>query len=761
MLTEEPTLWAPIVPLRREISWVIGFRDDRAAQVTELQWVDPPASNAAIRSTSAEVELTTGGPLGPWRSVGAWISTRAPDGSVAPFLLDGPTWARFVRLSMAGPQQAASRWELPSTLRVLERPTDDEYRSVIAEWGALSPAGVYEMLEPPVEPHPDPGALDAGDTPTAAAPIAAGQPVEGRVTRNKDVDWYSVVVPADQDLLAFTVTHSPGAGVGLTLQDEAGAAVRLFGLQTDDPSVTVWGARVKPGTYRVRVEQPVLSTAFTFDTSGSMAEFVPNVREALRGFVRDISPGDEVVKLYPFGEPALTPTWADDPYLLEQLVSTAVVVGRSSAAELTMTPAAKALAQRHGSRAMLVLTDAETTSYDENTALWETLDTVRPVIFTIHTGGSGHPDLTTQLMQDWAMSGGGHYQYAATQSDIDQAFARMTTWLRRPADYSMSWEATTTELQPASIRVATPLGPNGVAVPPPLGRDVGVALLLDTSGSMLERLGTSTRIAVAKDVLTRLVNRTLPEGIPVALRTFKAKKGSCATTLVTKLEPLDRAAMTKTIDRLKIDKGTKTPIGATLRAVAGDLGIRPGPKVVVLVTDGQETCKGDPAEEVQRLRALGLEATINIVGLALDDEELKASMEGWAELGGGTFFDAQDPDSLAAGIAAALRAPFRVYDEAGAIVASGIIGGPAVKVPTGVYRVEVLSDPIRVFEDVDLDPGETADLSLADEEQPGRLHGTESPVHRVFVAHVTGDPEDARMLRCDEVERRHPGAVAG
>ena len=53
---------------------------------------------------------------------------------------------------------------------------------------------------------------------------------------------------------------------------------------------------------------------------------------------------------------------------------------------------------------------------------------------------------------------------------------------------------------------------------------MGVELLLDTSGSMLERLGNSTRIAVAKDVLTRLVNRTLPEGLPVALRTFKAKK---------------------------------------------------------------------------------------------------------------------------------------------------------------------------------------------------------------------------------------------
>ena len=138
-------------------------------------------------------------------------------------------------------------------------------------------------------------------------------------------------------------------------------------------------------------------------------------------------------------------------------------------------------------------------------------------------------------MQDWASSSAGHYQYAATQSDIDQAFARMTTWLRRPADYSMSWEATNTELPDAGIKVGMPLGPNGLPVPPPLGKDVGVELVLDTSGSMTKRLGTSNRISIAKDVLTRLVNATLPEGIPVALRTFAGKGQPCGTRLVTDL----------------------------------------------------------------------------------------------------------------------------------------------------------------------------------------------------------------------------------
>ena len=140
----------------------MGFRDDRAAQVTELQWVDPPASDPAIRSTSVDVEVSLGGPLGPWRSLGTWDLTRAPDGTVRAVPAGGPTWARFVRFTHGRAPAVASRWELPSTLRVLERPTDDEYRSVVAEWGHSSPDGIYEGLVPPAEPHPDPTAARPG-----------------------------------------------------------------------------------------------------------------------------------------------------------------------------------------------------------------------------------------------------------------------------------------------------------------------------------------------------------------------------------------------------------------------------------------------------------------------------------------------------------------------------------------------------------------------------------------------------------------------
>ena len=153
-------------------------------------------------------------------------------------------------------------------------------------------------------------------------------------------------------------------------------------------------------------------------------------------------------------------------------------------------------------------------------------------------------------MQDLAAAGEGFYQYATSRAVIERAFDRMATWLRRPAPYALSYGTEAVDYPPASISVVPA---EGATVP--LGAGVGVELVLDTSGSMIKRLGGATRIAVAKDALTGLVQSTLPEGLPVALRTFKAGKRSCDSTLLVGLEPLERAAMSRLIERLKIEQG--------------------------------------------------------------------------------------------------------------------------------------------------------------------------------------------------------------
>lgn len=95
-------------------------------------------------------------------------------------------------------------------------------------------------------------------------------------------------------------------------------------------------------------------------------------------------------------------------------------------------------------------------------------------------------------------------------------------------------------------------------------------------------------------------------------------------------------------------------------------------------------------------------------------------MAGWTEAGDGSYFDAGNAAELAEAISAAVSAPFRVQAadvESGAAaepVASGTVGGGAVTVAPGTYRVEVLSDPVITFEDVVLGGGESVSL-----EQPG------------------------------------------
>ena len=113
---------------------------------------------------------------------------------------------------------------------------------------------------------------------------------------------------------------------------------------------------------------------------------------------------------------------------------------------------------------------------------------------------------------------------------------------------------------------------------------------------------------------------------------------------------------------------------------------------------------------------LGVDVALNIVGFALEDPALKADMESWAAAGGGVFFDAQDQETLLAGIAAALRAPFRVYDSDGLLVADGVVGGPALDLPPGHYRVEVLSAPPATFEEVVVPVGAGLRLEVGGEE---------------------------------------------
>ena len=214
-------------------------------------------------------------------------------------------------------------------------------------------------------------------------------------------------------------------------------------------------------------------------------------------------------------------------------------------------------------------------------------------------------------------------------------------------------------------------------------------IILDASGSMLQKIGKDRRIDIARQTLTKLVNTTIPAGTPFAFRVFGRMEDSCQSDLDVPLGPLNVQSVSAKIASLEPKNGAKTAIGASLELVASDLREVQGERLVILLTDGEETCGGDPAAAIEKLKKAGTAVRVNIVGLAIDDAKLAATFRHWADAGSGTYFDAQGAAALNEGMAKAMRPSFEVVDAQGAVVGEGLAGGEPVRVMPGSYSVRL------------------------------------------------------------------------
>lgn len=242
-----------------------------------------------------------------------------------------------------------------------------------------------------------------------------------------------------------------------------------------------------------------------------------------------------------------------------------------------------------------------------------------------------------------------------------------------------------------------------------------VEIILDASGSMLDFMNGTTRFEVARAALQNINENVLPAGTPIAVRAFGNIEGnySCRTDLMIPYQPLDKDAMGAFLAQVNPQVDANTPLADSLSRVKFDLAeASDRQQIVVLLTDGKETCGGDPATQIQALRDSGVDVQVNIVGLAIADDALKAEFERWAEIGGGQYFDANVAERLAEVLGEALLTSYIVRDETGEVVAIGRVGGLAQTLPVGTYTVEVNTAPAILFEMVEIVAGETVQLTL-------------------------------------------------
>ncbi|MGB1250657.1 MAG: hypothetical protein ACPG8W_08610 [Candidatus Promineifilaceae bacterium] len=229
-----------------------------------------------------------------------------------------------------------------------------------------------------------------------------------------------------------------------------------------------------------------------------------------------------------------------------------------------------------------------------------------------------------------------------------------------------------------------------------------VELILDASWSMTFPLDSAeeadrltannpdSRFAIARNTLVDIVDSSLVSGQPIGLRVFGNLRGDleCQTDIMIPVSPLNKEATTDLLRRTAPQYNANTAIAASLAGAANDLDGIEGDITIVLLTDGQETCEGDVAAEIEALREAGINVTIDVVGFAILDDELRAEFETWAELGGGTYYDARDGEALAQALTSTLQASFLVENASGEVVARGGVGS-TVELPVGQYTVRV------------------------------------------------------------------------
>lgn len=218
-------------------------------------------------------------------------------------------------------------------------------------------------------------------------------------------------------------------------------------------------------------------------------------------------------------------------------------------------------------------------------------------------------------------------------------------------------------------------------------------IILDASGSMKLPLGTSTRIGTARQML-RDVLAKIPDDFNVGLRLYahryrSRQKETCTDTeLVAPIQKLDRQRLLTIVERVQ-PKGETPLIYSSLQAPA-DLQAVGGGSVIV-ITDGEETCGGDPVKAAEVLKNAGIPIVLHIVGFALKGKQVERQLTAFAEATGGHYYSAQDGEALARALtmAALSRFPYVVYDVKGTQVAQGVAGQRAAALPPGPYKVVV------------------------------------------------------------------------
>ena len=178
-----------------------------------------------------------------------------------------------------------------------------------------------------------------------------------------------------------------------------------------------------------------------------------------------------------------------------------------------------------------------------------------------------------------------------------------------------------------------------------------IEYILDASGSMNESLPDGTvKLAVAQKLLAERLQAFRPE-THIGLRAYghrvhyEQREESCRD--IELIAPVDVGQLSTIVTWLQgFQAQGMTPLAQSIRLALNDFAFDPARiNTIVMLSDGIETCEGDPCGLVRELKVEGVNFTIHVIGLDVD-EPTRQQLQCIAEAGEGTYHDASSEEEL-------------------------------------------------------------------------------------------------------------------
>lgn len=196
--------------------------------------------------------------------------------------------------------------------------------------------------------------------------------------------------------------------------------------------------------------------------------------------------------------------------------------------------------------------------------------------------------------------------------------------------------------------------PNGEDEVTTKQKKMNIVVLMDASGSMKGEIAGQTKMELAKAAIAKFVEQ-IPDGANVALIAYghvgssaaSDKLASCSS--VESMYPLSAyQSETFTNSLNSFQASGWTPLAEAINKAGEILKAYPAEEysnLVYMVSDGIETCDGDPIGAAKLLQSQSIKAKVNIIGFNVDNEG-QQQLKQVADSGGGEYVTVEDPAEL-------------------------------------------------------------------------------------------------------------------